>query len=72
MVSYGSLDEDGPHRFISLNAWSFVTGTVWGGLGGMALWEEERERERERETEREGGGRHNSHFSSHTNQFWAA
>lgn len=34
------LNDNGPHRCIYLNAWSAVGGTVWRGLGGVALVEE--------------------------------
>lgn len=37
VTAYGSLCENGPHRFICLRAWSPVRGTVWQGLGGVAL-----------------------------------
>ena len=33
------LNENGPHRLICLNAWSPVVGTVWEGLGVVALME---------------------------------
>ena len=36
----GGLNENGPCRFIYLNAWFPVDGTVWEGLGGVALLEE--------------------------------
>ena len=38
--SRGSLNENGPHWFVYLNAWSLVGETFWEGLGGMALLEE--------------------------------
>ena len=31
---------NGPHRLVCLNVWSSVDGTVWEGLGGVALLEE--------------------------------
>lgn len=35
------LSENGPLRFIHLSIWSLVDeGTVWEGLGGVALLEE--------------------------------
>ena len=34
------LDENGPHKFLFVNAWSPVGGTVWEGLGGVALLKE--------------------------------
>jgi hypothetical protein len=34
------LNENGPHRFIYLSAWSSVGGTLWEGLVGVALLEE--------------------------------
>ena len=34
------LNEYGPNRLVCLNAWSLVGGTVWEGLGGVALLEE--------------------------------
>jgi hypothetical protein len=38
--NFRGLDENGPHRPMYLNAWLPVSGTVWEGLGGMALLEE--------------------------------
>lgn len=32
-----SLDENGPHRLICVNTWFPAGGTVWEGLGGIAL-----------------------------------
>lgn len=34
------MKKNDPHRFICLNAWSLVRGTVWEELGGRALLEE--------------------------------
>ena len=36
----GCLNENGSHRLLCLDAWSPVKGTVWEGLGGVALLEE--------------------------------
>lgn len=36
-----SLNENGPRRLIYLNIWSPVVGTIWGGLGSVAILEEE-------------------------------
>lgn len=36
----GGLNENGPQRFMSLNTWSHVGGTVWEELEGVALLEE--------------------------------
>jgi hypothetical protein len=36
----GGLSEDASLKFICLNAWASVSGTVWEGLGGVALLEE--------------------------------
>jgi hypothetical protein len=33
----GGLNENGPHRFVSLNAWSLVGGTVLGRTGWCGL-----------------------------------
>lgn len=35
-----SWNENGPRRLKYLNAWSLVAGTVWEGLGGVAMLEE--------------------------------
>ena len=35
-----SWNENGPQRLKYLNAWSLVAGTVWEGLGGVAMLEE--------------------------------
>ena len=37
--SHCGLNENDPHRLIYLNAWSPVGGTIWKGLGGVALLE---------------------------------
>ena len=34
------LNGNGPHKLIYMNAWSPVGGTIWVGLGGVALLEE--------------------------------
>ena len=34
---YGGLTENGLCRLIYLNVWSPMVGTVWKGLGGVAL-----------------------------------
>lgn len=36
----GGLNETIPHELRCLNPWSSVGGTVWVGLGGLALMEE--------------------------------
>jgi hypothetical protein len=36
----GGFDETGPARLICVKAWSIVGGTVWEGLGAVALLEE--------------------------------
>jgi hypothetical protein len=36
------LNEDGPHRLICSNVWFPVGGTLWEGLGVVALIEEVR------------------------------
>ena len=40
LIYCGDLSENGPHRLVRLNAWSLVGGTVWKGLGGVALLED--------------------------------
>lgn len=35
----GGFSKNDPHRPICLNAWAIVSGTVWEGLGGVALEE---------------------------------
>ena len=35
-----SLNENSSHMLICLNAWSLLGGTVWEGVGGVALLEE--------------------------------
>lgn len=37
----GGLNENDPHGLICLNAWSPLSGTVWGGLTSVALLEQE-------------------------------
>jgi hypothetical protein len=39
-VGCGGLNENSLHRFMNLNIWFLDGGTVWEGLGGMALLEE--------------------------------
>ena len=39
-VSCGCLNENSPHGLIYFNALIPVSGTVWKGLGGVALLEE--------------------------------
>ena len=39
-VECGGLNETGPHGVKCLNSWIPVGGTVWEGLGGVALFEE--------------------------------
>jgi hypothetical protein len=38
-LNCGGLIENGPLRFICLNAWCPVGGPIWKGLGGMVLLE---------------------------------
>ena len=40
MCACDSLNENGPQRLLSLNTWPPVGGTVWEGLGHVALLEE--------------------------------
>ena len=37
---YVGLNENVLHRLICLNIWSLVGGTIWEGLGGVALLQE--------------------------------
>lgn len=39
-VECDALNENGSHRLKYFKAWSPVSGIVWEGLGGLALWEE--------------------------------
>lgn len=38
--NHSGLNKNDPHRFICLNTWSPVAGTIWKGLGGVALMEQ--------------------------------
>ena len=39
-IMYGGVNENDPHNLMYLSAWVPISGTVWEGLGGVALWEE--------------------------------
>jgi hypothetical protein len=40
MDGCGGLNENGPQRFIHLNTWSLVGGSIWEVLEDIALLEE--------------------------------